>query len=138
MVFINWLVDTFGYAGTVHLKDFILGVACALLGIGATALIMGKFFYRLDRVDHLRKMTVVKMVHEGELHYLHNPSNYWEAVEAIIHLAVMAVFRKKKYTLADKKRTKRFIFLFCILLAICLVLSVFFISAIIAPDYINK
>lgn len=126
---IDWLVNKIGYVPMIKIKDFILFLAGVAIGGFIHSLLSGNVVHKLEKYEKMDdEMVYVSMKHEeGEAHFV-NPKSFSEAVEAWLYLIFMPIFRVKKYTTRDKKRTKRFMRIMLIFGVVVIVLAVLLIG----------
>lgn len=126
---IDWLVANYGYKNVIMIKDFILCLAGVFIGSIIHSLLSGNVVRKLEKYEKLgEKVVAISMKsEEGETHFV-NPHSFEEAVETWLSLILMPIFKIRRYTLRDQRRTKRFVYCLYVIEAIVILSAILFIS----------
>lgn len=125
---ISKIIDLVGYMNTIIIKDIILFLAGVSVGAMILLLLVGRVLHRIQKVETLGKMTAVQYNYGGKKHYYTQLSNFPQSVEFITQLIIMPSYKKKEYTLADKRRTQVFLFLFTIIAILLIVFGAMLVT----------
>lgn len=125
---VDWLVSALGYTTVIKLKDFTLFLTGVTIGVLIMAVLIGRTFSRIRQVENLGRLSLVKFKHNGKILYFAQTKTFCEAVEVVMMIVLLPFIRKREYTLADKKRTKTFVYAVFIVVAVMIVLSFLFIT----------
>lgn len=123
------LLDIFGFKVIVHLEEVILLIAGIFIGLFLMCLVASNFIFRLEKLERLgqSKIRILRVTKNGKATYQCNFTSLSETFQQLFIMLFSPLFTKKKYTLRDEKRTKRFvriIYIAAILFFIFAILSI--------------
>lgn len=132
---IDWLIANYGYRNVIVVKDVILCLAGIFIGSIIHSLLSGNVVQKLEKYEKLgEKVVAISMKDEkGETHFV-NPHSFEEAVETWLSLIFMPIFKIRRFTLRDQRRTKRFIYCLYVVEVIVIILAILFIGHPIIKD----
>lgn len=130
-----WIVAWLGYAKAVRVEEFMNSVSTFVLGALAMALISSFFIIRLHSVEDFGKSKVklVRVDHGKKSQMVLHIHNIWSAFETLLFLSFSPFCTIKRFTARDARRTKRFLILIEIFVAIILIVSAVSIFSVLEP-----
>lgn len=129
------IVKLFGYEMAVHVEEIMLGLGCFFLGIIFMAFMAGWFMLRLHSVEDFGKsqLRVIQINKGMESQNVLSKRNLKESFQQILLLSFSPFFTIKRFTQRDAHRTKRFLIIMGILVAIIVFFSIVSIWSVLKP-----
>lgn len=129
------VVNLLGYEIAIHVEEIMLGLGCFFLGVILMAFLAGAFMLRLHSIEDYgkSKLRVIQVNHGIESKSILSKKNLWESFQQILLLSFSPFFTIKHFTQRDAQRTKRFLLMMGILVAIVLMFSVLSICSVLHP-----
>lgn len=131
----HWIVETFGFEKAVMIEDIITNVCIFVLGMLTMALISSGFILRLHSLEDFGKSKVklVQVNRGNKSKLIISIPNIWVAFETLLFLSFSPFCRIKRFTARDARRTRRFVIIIEVIVAIILIVSLFTFCSVLEP-----
>ncbi len=133
MLFLNYLVEVFGYENAVFVKDLFLMITSALYGILLVLLLFSKIITRVESGKKFDHFIVMNLEHSGKKYIGISPKTIAEGLDAIVSILFVYFYRNRPYKLKNRERSQVLITIVIIITILATALSFYLVTHMIPP-----